>query len=208
MNSRPAPRLVAITDRATADERTTLERFAVLGRAARPQSVVFQLRDFGSSARERLAFGVALLGVARDTGQLLVVNDHLDIAGLLAADGVHLGEASVTTADARRLLGERVFVSRACHEPSQLAELDADAVLLSPILEARKARPALGASGLERARALSEGREARPLLFALGGISPELVGTCLSAGADGVAAMGAVLNGDGVALVRALGIER
>ena len=89
------PRLVAITDRHAASGEVTLERFGELGHLARPGSVVFQLRDLELGARERLAFGRALLNKARETGQLFVVNDRIDLAVLLGADGVHLGERSV-----------------------------------------------------------------------------------------------------------------
>lgn len=202
------PRLVAISDRRTADAETTLERFGELGRLARPASVVFQLRDLELSARERFAFGEALRGVARATGQLFVVNDRVDLAVLLAADGVHLGENGVDTRDARRLLGAGAFVSRACHDPSVVVSIDADAALLSPILEPRKGRPALGLDALGRARVEMSARGSSLALYALGGVSAGNARDCVDAGADGVAAIGAVLRGEGRALVRALGIER
>jgi thiamine-phosphate pyrophosphorylase len=201
-------RLIAISDRQTADAEVTLERFAELGRIARPGSVVFQLRDLELSARERLGFGAAILGVARATGQQFVVNDGIDIAVLLGADGVHLGETSIATADARRLLAEGTHVSRACHDPGLVAALDADAILLSPILEARKGRAPFGARVLELARNELSTRDPRPRLFALGGISSSRASECLAAGADGVAVVGAVLRGDVAELVRGLGIAR
>ena len=55
-----APRLIAITDRGVATALETLARFERLARAARPGSVMLQLRDPGLAARERLAFGRAL----------------------------------------------------------------------------------------------------------------------------------------------------
>jgi thiamine-phosphate pyrophosphorylase len=201
-------RLIAISDRKIAGAEATLERFAELGRIARPASVVFQLRDLGLSARERLAFGGAMLRVARGTGQPFVVNDCVDIAVLLGADGVHLGETGMETADARRLLGETSFVSRACHDPSRVASIDADVVLLSPICEARKGRAPLGTDGLRAARTGLPSHGKRPLLFALGAITAQTALECIAAGADGVAVVGSVLRGEGPELVRALGIGR
>ena len=201
-------RLIAITDRRTAGAEQTLARFAELGRIARPGSVVFQLRDLELSARERLAFGRALLRVARTSEQLFVVNDRIDLAVLLGADGVHLGEAGIGTSDSRRLLGAQAFISRACHDPSRVATLDADAVLLSPICEARKGRAALRVDGVRTARTGLPDDGNRPLLFALGGVTPETAPECAAAGADGVAVVGSVLRGEGAELVRALRIER
>ncbi len=146
------PRLVAITDLSRASRSETLDRLERLSSAASPGTVLVQLRDLGLSARERLAFGRELLAVCRNTGQYLAVNDRLDLVEVLDADAVHLGEASVTTPDARRLLGAR-FLTRACHDPSRVAELDADGILLSPILAARKGRSALGVEALKVASA-------------------------------------------------------
>ena len=202
------PRLVVISDRRVAGAEQTLERFAELGRLARPGSVVFQLRDLELSTRERLSFGEAMLGHARATGQLLVVNDRIDLALLLGADGVHLGEAGIATDEARSLLGERAFVSRACHDPARVATLDADAVLLSPILEPRKGRAALGLAGVKEARRRMTSLSAGGLLFALGGVSAGGARDCVAAGADGVAVVGAALRGAGPDLVRSLQIER
>jgi thiamine-phosphate pyrophosphorylase len=201
-------RLIALTDRRTSGAEETLERFAELGRIAHPGSVVFQLRDLELSARERLAFGSALLRVARATEQLFVVNDRIDLAVLLGADGVHLGEAGIETSDARRLLGAQAFVSRACHDPSRAMTLDADAVLLSPICEARKGRSPLGLDGLRAVLAGVPSDGKRPRLFALGGVTPETAPACMATGADGVAVVGSVLRGEGAELVRALRIER
>jgi thiamine-phosphate pyrophosphorylase len=201
-------RLVAITDRNAASAEATLERFGELGHLARPGSVVFQLRDLELGARERLAFGRALLRTARETGQLFAVNDRMDLAVLLGADGVHLGEASVATDDARRLLGARAVVSRACHEPALVAKLDADMVLLSPIIDSKKGLEPLGMAGLKAARRTLQESARSTVLFALGGVSAERARECTTAGADGVAVVGAVLRGEGLALARALGIAR
>ena len=201
------PRLVAVSDQSVAGATATLERFGEIARLARPASVAFQLRDPELGARERLDFGRALVALARDAGQLVLVNDRLDLALLLGADGVHLGESGVETADARRLLGEGALVFRACHDPVAARTVDADAVLLSPVLEPRKGRPALGLEAIGRARAAAAGRAVA--IFALGGVDAARARECLSAGAEGVAVVGALLGRvQGPALVRALGIAR
>ena len=201
-------RLIAISDRRVAGQELTLERFRELARLARPGSVVLQLRDLELPARERLSFGARLLEVARESGQLFVVNDRVDLAVLLGADGVHLGEAAIETEEARRLFGRAAFVSRACHDISRVAVLDADAVLLSPVAQARKGREALGFDALRRARQLL-GTETRPALFALGGITAENARACRDAGADGVAMIGGVFAPGALErLVRALDLAR
>lgn len=207
-------RLIAITDRAVASAATTLQRLERLVRRAPPESVLVQLRDRELSARERFRFGSELRALTRAHAQLLAVNDRLDLALVLDADGVHLGEHAVSTGDARIILGEDRFVTRSCHEPERAPQVDADAVLLSPVLSPRKGAPALGAGalGVARERLRAAGRTTR--LFALGGVDAGNAARCVEAGADGVAAIGALVGSDtpelllGVVLSRSPSVER
>jgi thiamine-phosphate pyrophosphorylase len=191
---RPAPRLIALTDRTRAGPAETLERFGRIARAARPGSVLFQLRDRELSGAERLGFGRELAELVRREGQLLAVNDRLDLAVLLGADAVHLGEASVTTADARALVGAAPFLTRACHDPERALAVEADGLLLSPVLAPRKGRPALGLPAVAQLKKALAERGKATLLYALGGIDAGSARACLEAGADGVAVLGAVLE--------------
>lgn len=195
------PALVVVAD---FGRKAALERIACLVHAARPGSVLVQLRDHDLPTRKRYGLGVELRKITSDSGQYLAVNDRVDLALLLGADGLHLGELSIETADARALL-QNTWISRACHRTSDAALLDADAILLSPIVEARHGRPALGTHALSEARrALGDTK----LLFAFGGVSKATARACLEAGADGVAVMGAVLDSDDpTPLLDALGIR-
>jgi thiamine-phosphate pyrophosphorylase len=205
------PRLIVITDTTVAKEGILENRIERVLSMARAGSVVVQLRDLALSTRQRLALGERLFAACRRHEQRFVVNDRLDLAVLLGADGVHLGEGSVETADARAVLGPGTWISRACHDPEAVATLDADAVLLSPVARPRKGRPALGADGVTRARAalVALGSRRRPALYALGGVDASNVATFIAGGADGVAVIGAALDGrDPEPLVTALGIRR
>lgn len=208
------PRLIAITDASLLPVETMLARLTQLAAAARPGSCAFLLRDHALGARERLRFGQALQVVTRAHGQALWVADRLDLALLLEADAVHLGEGSVTASDARKLLGPACRISRAWHAASldgveAAAELHAvDALLVSPALAPRKGRSALG---LQPFGVLGEQLRARNLAcqpYALGGVSAENAAACLQAGAVGVAAIGAALSADAERLLGALEISR
>ncbi len=146
------PRLIAFTDLDLAPPATLTERSERAARRAKPGSVLFVLRDKERSARERVELGRALASVARGAGQLFGVADRLDLALLLGADALHLGEGSVATEDARRLLGGRAFVTRAVHVPEDAALAEADGAVFSPVIEPRKSNPAWGLGGLARAR--------------------------------------------------------
>lgn len=207
------PKLIAISDRRVLDRAGTLARFAELAAFARPGSVLFQLRDLDLSLSERLSFGRELVILARAAGQTVAVNDRLDLAVLLDADAVHLGEAGIETEDVRNVVGPELWVSRACHSVDRAAELEADGVLLAPVVAARKGRTPLGVEALTRARAALDLAGRGTQLFALGGVDAQSAAACLDAGAHGVAVIGAVLDDahEGVRwreFVTALGIAR
>jgi thiamine-phosphate diphosphorylase len=203
------PRLVALTD---------LERFAdplpALGRLcrlARPGSVVIVLRDRGASYRRRLELGRALRQVTAEAGQQLFVADRVDLALELAADGVHLPRDGLLPSQVERLFSTAAL-SRAHHDAEELppAELQrCDLLLVSPAFAERKGRPALGPAGLRGRLQLLRLRAPRTRLLALGGVDATTLEQALTAGADGIAAIGAAHAPDQQpALVRGLGIER
>ena len=201
--TRIAPRLIAITDTAVASVHAQLERLDAALAAARPGSVMVQLRDTTLPTRERLAFGQQLRSSTRRHGQWLAVNDRADFALLLEADALHLGERGVLPDDARQLVGT-MWISRACHDPASAQPEGANAVILSPVLAPRKGNPPLGLDALASARAAGA-----PLLYALGGVNADNAAGCVQAGADGVAAIGAVLAPAGAHdLIEALGCLR
>ncbi len=189
-------RVLQISDGATlAPERliARLEALVALPPATR-RCYAVQLRDPQLPTRELLELGRRLRVSTRRLGASLVVNDRLDVARLLEADGVHLGRRSVATVDARKLLAEPSWVSMSAHN---LADVEvalaarADAVVLSPIFDTPGKGPALGLDVLRRAKALVG--EQGPRLLALGGVDTARGLACLEAGADGVASIRADL---------------
>jgi thiamine-phosphate pyrophosphorylase len=201
-----------VTDRERADEAAWLDKLGEWLPRAAPGSVLVQLRDRQLEARERLVFGLRLRELTRRHEQLLAVNDRLDLALLLEADGVHLPESGVPASVARPWL-ERYrpdwLVSTACHDPTWLPHAMVDAVLLSPLCAPRKGRPALGLAGLQTAVRERARAGARHRVYALGGVGADEAGALLSAGAQGVAVIGAVFDARGPErLLAALGILR
>jgi thiamine-phosphate pyrophosphorylase len=212
---KPAPVLIAITDTTRGSFDTWLLQLERLFAAAAPGAVQVMLRDRQLSARERLALGERLRALSLRHAQSLSVNDRLDLAVLLAADAVHLSESSVSVGDARVFAsaqGQRWSISRACHDIAEVASSDADALVLAPVAQARKGRPALGVAGVQRARAELARRSdgaGSCRLYALGGVTPANAASLLAAGADGVALIGSLLEPDAPrALVESLGIRR
>jgi thiamine-phosphate pyrophosphorylase len=203
-----APRLMVFTDTTVAPEGVLEERLERLLAAAAHHQVVVVLRDKELPVRRRLALGERLRKLVQSTGQVLAVADRIDLAVLLDAEGVHLGESSVDARDARAALPAGAWTSRACHDPARI-DPDADALVLSPVAAPRKGRPALGTVALEALRRrLDELPHGPPqLLYALGGVDERNAAELLSRGATGVGVIGAALDGRNPGpLLDALGI--
>jgi thiamine-phosphate pyrophosphorylase len=209
----PWPRLIVITDLSAAPAQEWIERLTRLATLARGGSLAVLLRDHQLGARERLAFGRVLRALTRQRGQELWLADRLDLAILLEADGLHLGEASVTAESVAPFWSGRV--SRAWHTPKIDATNEHElsgvgALLLSPILSPRKGRAPLGVAALGGlGEPLRARNSAYPLMiYALGGVTAATAPECLAAGAQGIAVIGAALSDDAAALVSRLGIAQ
>jgi thiamine-phosphate pyrophosphorylase len=155
-----------------------------------------QLREPDLSARELLELGRALLPVCRARGAPLLVNDRLDVARALGAEGVHLRRSSVPAAEARAFLGEDALIGASCHsrEELQAAAAGATFATLGPVFDTPSKRglgTPLGLAGF--AAALFPGA---PPAFALGGITLATGRHALGAGASGLAAIRAVWERD------------
>jgi thiamine-phosphate pyrophosphorylase len=170
-----------------------------------PGAVAVHLREKDLGGRDLLALAVALRAVCRARGQLLLVNDRVDVALAAGADGVHLPAAGIPPADARRLLPPSALVGVSCHSAEDVARArdgGASYAFLSPIFDTPSKRaygPPVGVEALRGAAALG-----LPLV-ALGGVTPDRAPELLAAGAAGVAAIRAWLEGpDPAAAVRAM----
>lgn len=194
------PRVLQITAADVLPEAALFARVAAL--AALPEAArrgfAVQLRDPALPARALLDLGARLRAATRAVGAGLVVNDRLDLARTLGADGAHLGRRSVRVAEARALLGEGAWVSVACHavdEVVRAAEEGADAAVLSPIFPSPGKGAPLGVAAIAAAREALGARGVKVAIVALGGVDAGNAGACFAAGADGVAAIRADLTG-------------
>lgn len=195
--------LYVVTDRTQTAGRPIEEvtRAALAGGAR-----VFQLREKDLEARELTALAERLLGVIRPAGGLLLVNDRIDVALAVGADGAHLSQRSLPPAVARRLLGRGRLLGVSCHSLAEAAEAQeggADFILLGPIFftpsKASYGAP-LGLEVLKQVRSHIH----LPIL-AIGSINRTNRQEVLTAGADGVAVISAVMAAPDVSeAVRAL----
>lgn len=181
------------------------ERAAAALHGLPPGVVAVHLREKDLGGRALLELARRLRAACAAAGQLLVVNDRLDVALAAGADGVHLPSAGVPIADARRLLGPGRLLGVSCHSRADVeraAAGGADYATFSPIFDTPSKRAYGAPLGLEALR----GAAALGLpLVALGGIDASNAAAVRGVGAVGVAAIRAWLAGDDPAgAVRAL----
>ena len=164
----------------------------------------FRVKDVDQHEAARLAEPLQRVCVDRDVA--FIVNDSVALAKRLGADGVHLGQDDGDPREARSVLGHAAQIGVTCHDSRHLAmeagEAGADYVAFGSFYPTttkvvqHRPEPVI----LSWWAALFE----LPCV-AIGGVTPDNAAALAAAGADFVAASGAVWNGDEAAAVRAFG---
>jgi thiamine-phosphate pyrophosphorylase len=186
------PRLYAITD----TRLSGLSHAEQVGRLILGGARLIQLREKHASAREFFREAAAALQVARALGARLIINDRVDIALALGADGVHLGQDDLPPEAARRLLGERALIGFSTHNLEQAvaaAGLPIDYLAIGPIFPTASKEnpdPVVGLGGLLQVRAALPSLP----LVAIGGMTLENGPQALASGADSLAVISALLT--------------
>jgi thiamine-phosphate pyrophosphorylase len=153
-----------------------------------------QLREKDLSAAELYPLARELRALTARYGARLLINDRLDVALAVEADGVHLGGHSLPVAVAREILGPDKLIGVSTHRPEEVTAAQqggADFVTFGPVFFT-PSKAAYGEPvGLGRLR---EACKAAPLpVFALGGVTLERLPELLAAGSHGVALIAAIL---------------
>lgn len=187
------PKLYPITDTRLSglSHAEQVRRFAAGG------ATFIQLREKHLSPREFYREAEEALRVARSCGVRLIVNDRIDIALALKASGVHLGQNDLPPAAARELLGERAIIGFSTHtveQATKAARLPVDYIAIGPIFETNSKENPDAVVGLEGLRRVRQAIGKIPLV-AIGGIKRESILETLEAGADAVAVISLLLDG-------------
>jgi thiamine-phosphate pyrophosphorylase len=162
-------------------------------------SEFIQLRDKDASSREFFEMAQACLKITREKNAKLIVNDRVDIAMILEADGVHLGQDDLHPEQARRLLGKEAIIGISTHTIEQVRaalKLPVDYVAFGPIFGTKtKANhhAVVGIEGLKRVREVIGNLP----LVAIGGIDLENLQEVFAAGADSAAMISALASNPG-----------
>lgn len=178
------PRLHVVTDDAVVARPDFHERLAAIADAGGSELAV-QLRcRLEGRAFEALARAVA--ETVRPHGTRLLINDRLDVAKIVQANGVHLPQSGLAPDRARDLIGNHAILGRSIHAADDVPSGGPlDYVTLGPVWQSpsHPDRPALGPDALHGTRI--------PLL-AIGGVTPERAAIAREHGTHGVAVIRAV----------------
>jgi thiamine-phosphate pyrophosphorylase len=165
----------------------------VLAAALAGGATVIQYREKRRETREALEVGAGLRERCRAAGVPFIVNDRVDWALALDAEGVHLGPNDMPPAVARRLMGQRwvgVSVDMPQEARAVLAE-GADLISAGPAYATRSKSdtgPVLGAAGLRAIRTVVSGP-----MVAIGGITAANAAEVMESGVDGISVITAVI---------------
>jgi len=156
---------------------------------------VVQLREKHASARQRYELGQAVRERTREAGVPLLVNDRVDLAAALDADGVHLGDEDLPVAAARDVLGSEAIVGRSVSTPAAARDAEragADYLGVGAVYgtDTKDVDDDSAEIGTETIAAIADAVDVP--VVAIGGITPENAAPVVEAGAVGVAVVSAI----------------
>ena len=187
--------LYLVTDPLLCGERGVV---ATVEAAIRGGVTAVQLRDKQASARELVHLAAALLNVLKQAGIPLFINDRLDVALAIGADGVHLGQADLDVKAARQLAGANFLIGLTVSRAEEIAAVNAlpigtvDYLGIGPIFTTSTKANALDPLGLD---AVAELRRSTHLpCIGIGGITLANSSSVWSTGLDGLAVVSAICS--------------
>jgi thiamine-phosphate pyrophosphorylase len=198
--------VIVIVEREVAGPRDVL---AVVDEALEAGAPAIQLRNKGDSAAVLLPVARALRSTTRAAGALFFVNDRVDIAVGVGADGVHLGPDDIPVAAARATTPPGFLIGRSADDAAVARQAVADGasyIGCGTVYETSTKADAGNVIGLDRLREVVSAVDVP--VVGIGGISVDRVSAVRGTGAAGVAVVGAVMAAEDPAEVVRRMLER
>ncbi len=192
MSSCTLPRLYLLTDRHNTSQRPLT---SVIRQAAEAGVRLIQIREKDLDTRQTIKLIQTLKPLLTQYNGKVLLNDRVDLAIALDADGVHLRSDSLPLPLARRMMGNDKLIGISTHSvrDAQKAEDEgADFVVLGPIYDTPSKRIYGSPLGLHTLEAACQA--CRLPIFAIGGMKPEHVHDVMSSGAYGIAVISSILQ--------------
>ncbi|QLK24701.1 thiamine phosphate synthase [Natrinema zhouii] len=185
-------RTYLVTQASLSGDRTTPE----IVRAAIDGGVdAVQLREKETSARSRYELGLELRELTAEAGVDLIVNDRVDIARAIDADGVHVGQSDLPVAVARELLGSDAIIGCSTSTVAEAREAEAegaDYLGVGAVYETSSKDVDEGTDGIGPERIAAIADAVSIPIVGIGGITADNARPIVEAGAAGVAVISAI----------------
>ncbi|NIP43678.1 MAG: thiamine phosphate synthase [candidate division Zixibacteria bacterium] len=189
---KPDYSLYLVTDRGLSRGRTSME---IIEAAVKGGVTVVQLREKHANTREFLHEALKVRNFCREKNILFIINDRLDIAQSVDADGVHLGQDDLPIEYARRFLGPDKIIGTSAFNETEAMEAEkagADYLGISPIFTTPtkpELETGIGIDGLRKIR-----KSAKIPMVGIGGLGSTNAYDVIMAGADGIAVVSAIVS--------------
>jgi thiamine-phosphate pyrophosphorylase len=158
-----------------------------------------QLREKDLSVKELMEMAVWMRELTGEYDAKLFINDRVDIALSVGADGVHLGQKSIPPHAVKKISGDKLMIGVSTHSINEAVDAEkdgADFITFGPVYETPlkfKFGNPVGIDSLRKVKSLIS----IPVL-AIGGVKPDKVKELKEAGADGIALISAILTAENI----------
>ena len=157
---------------------------------------IIQLREKEWDKNKIKNEAIRLLKICRENNVLFIVNDYVDVALEIGADGVHLGQSDMPIKDAREICEDRLIIGLSTHSIEQAVKADmegADYITIGPIYKTRAKDYTIGINIIKEII-----NKIKKPLVAIGGINDNNIDSVLGQGVKSVAVISAVVSSDDI----------
>ncbi len=161
---------------------------------------VIQYREKDKKARPRYEECLEIRKITRAAGAALIVNDYVDLALLVGADGVHLGQDDLPPGKVRELVGSEMIIGLSTHSPAQAEAavgLGVDYIGVGPIFATKTKKDVCGPVGLEYLEYVV--RNINLPFVAIGGIKESNIAAVRDHGAACIALVTEIVGAENIA---------
>lgn len=160
---------------------------------------IIQLREKNKTKKELLQMARELKELTSKYNVTFIVNDHIDIALAVDADGIHLGQDDLPLEEARKIMGPAKIIGISTHALAEALEAEskgADYIGVGPVFETKSKVDVVDPVGLEYVRAVTE--QISIPYVAIGGIKLHNLDSVLEAGATRICVISAIVGAENV----------
>lgn len=160
---------------------------------------IVQLREKNKTKKELLHMAIELRQLTSKYGVPFIVNDHIDIALAVDADGIHLGQDDLPLLEARKIMGPNKIIGISTHAIEEALEAEkngADYIGVGPVYETKSKVDVVDPVGLKYVQEVVS-RTSIPFV-AIGGIKLHNLDDVLKAGAKRICVISAIIGADDV----------